>query len=175
MTRESASKTKILMEITAGEGAARPMGAVGIDESGQLFRKNEDGIYNFTFAYMGYTFAVRAEAEPGHTRMRIHALLGNVPYSAESPSLRVNMMAVAEAAGRALGGRIHVNREQRVLYFDEFHFDETLTPQALMTKSVAFLLSAKPYLEILNLIASATRAIDGLLPPPADDAAEAPA
>jgi len=168
---DSATKTKAILEATDGIG--RPLGSVGIDETGQIFRKNEDGVYNFSFMYQGYQFAVRAEAEPGNTRMRIHAILGHLPYTAESAELRVNMQAIVHEAGRALGGRIHVDGEQRVLLLDEFLFQETLTPNALLSKTVAFLLSAKPYLELLGLIASATQAVHALLPPPDESDDEA--
>jgi hypothetical protein len=52
------------------------------------------------------------------------------------------------------------------MFFDEFNFDETLTPNSLLTKTVAFLLSAKPYLELLSLIAGASKELHALLPEP---------
>jgi len=93
-------------------------------------------------------------------------VLGHLPYTAEAPDLRTNMRAVVHEAGRALGGRISITQEQRILFLDEFNFDETLTPQSLLTKTVAFLLSAKPYLELLALIAGASKAVYALLPAP---------
>lgn len=165
-TTSSAEKTKALVDAAGNPAAAMPLGAMGLDGDGQLVRKNDDGLIEFTFRYMGYQFAVRAEVATGHTRMRIHAVLGHLPYTAEAPELRSNMRAVVHEAGRALGGRIHINQVQRILYLDEFNFDETLTPTSLLTKTVAFLLSAKPYLELLSLIAGANRAVYALLPAP---------
>ena len=162
----SAEKTKALVNAAGDSGASLPLGAVRLDEAGQLVRKNHDGQIEFTFQYMGYQFAVKAEVETGHTRMRIHAVLGHLPYTAEAPELRHNMRAVVLEAGRALGGRIHINGEQRILFLDEFNFDETLTPTSLLSKTVAFLLSAKPYLELLSMIAGASKAIYALLPAP---------
>ncbi|MEQ9555284.1 MAG: hypothetical protein RIG67_05910 [Rhodospirillales bacterium] len=165
-TASSAEKTKALVDAAGNPAAAMPLGSMGLDGDGQLVRKNDDGLVEFTFSYMGYQFAVRAEVEPGHTRMRIHAVLGHLPYTAEAPELRSNMRAVVHEAGRALGGRITITREQRILFFDEFNFNETLTPSSLLTKTVAFLLSAKPYLELLALIAGASKAVYALLPAP---------
>lgn len=156
--QESAKKTKALLDATDGSGEALPMGAMGIGEDGVLFRKNSDGVYNFTFGYLGYQFAVRAEATPGSTRMRLHAVLGHLPYTAESKEMRANVLAVVSTAEAALGGRIYVNPQQRVMLLEEFHFDETLTPNSLLTKTVAFLLTAKPYLELLQLLGGATAA-----------------
>ena len=163
---QSAEKTKALVDAAGDPSLALPLGAMGLNADGELVRKNDDGIIEFTFSYMGYQFAVRAEAEPGHTRMRIHAVLGHLPYTAEAPELRTNMRAVVGEAGRALGGRIHINQQQRIMFFDEFNFDETLTPNSLLTKTVAFLLSAKPYLELLSLIAGASKELYALLPEP---------
>jgi hypothetical protein len=162
----SAEKTKALVDAAGNPDATLPLGAVGLDEDGQLITKNSDGQIDFTFKYMGYQFAVRADVAPGHTRMRIHAVLGHLPYTAEARELRANMRAVVHEAGRALGGRIHINQEQRILFLDEFNFDETLTPNSLLTKTVAFLLSAKPYLDLLSLIAGASKAVYALLPSP---------
>ncbi|MEQ8229556.1 MAG: hypothetical protein RIA64_15840 [Rhodospirillales bacterium] len=160
----TAEKTKALVDAAGNPAASMPLGAMGLDAEGQLIRKNDDGLIEFTFRYMGYQFAVRAEVEPGHTRMRIHAVLGHLPYTAEAGDLRSNMRAVVLAAENALGGRIHINQEQRILFLDEFNFDETLTPNSLLTKTVVFLLSAKPYLELLALIAGASKAVYALLP-----------
>lgn len=165
-TASSAEKTKALVDAAGNPASAMPLGAIGLDGDGQLVRKNDDGLIEFTFSYMGYQFAVRAEVETGHTRMRIHAVLGHLPYTAEARELRSNMQAVVHEAGRVLGGRIHINQVQRILFLDEFKFDETLTPNSLLTKTVAFLLSAKPYLELLSLIAGANRAVYALLPAP---------
>ncbi|PIW27174.1 MAG: hypothetical protein COW30_11245 [Rhodospirillales bacterium CG15_BIG_FIL_POST_REV_8_21_14_020_66_15] len=162
----SAEKTKALLTAAGDPSKTMPLGAMGLDQQGQLVRKNDDGLVEFTFRYMGYQFAVRAEVHPGHTRMRIHAVLGHLPYTAEARELRTNMRAVVHEAGRALGGRIHINPEQRILFLDEFNFDETLTPGSLLTKTVAFLLSAKPYLELLSLIAGASKAVYAMLPAP---------
>jgi len=163
---EQASKTKALMEAAEDGVEGLPIGAMGIDETGRLFRKNDDGIYNFTFAYMGYQFAVRAEAKPGRTRMRVHAFLGHLPYTAESRYLRANVRAVVESAGAALGGRIQINGQQRILLIDEFNFDQTLTPASLLTKTVTFLLQAKPYLDLLRFLGGANEAALALLPAP---------
>lgn len=166
MVTEQASKTKALVDSARNGVETLPIGAMGIDEAGHLFRKNDDGIYNFTFSYMGYQFAVRAEAAPGHTRMRIHAFLGHLPYTAESKDMRANVRAVVEVAGAALGGRIHINGNQRILLLDEFNFDQTLTPSSLLTKTVAFLLQARPYLDLLRLLGGANEAALALLPAP---------
>lgn len=155
MARDPIETAKVLADLSGDQSKALPVGAVGFDEHGQLTRKKHDGQYDFQFAYMGYQFAVRAETEPDHTRMRVHAFLGHLPYTAESPELRINLRAVVVAAGQALGGRIHVTRKQRVMFFDEFNFDETLTPTSLLSKTVAFLLAAKPYFELMQLISAA--------------------
>ena len=95
---QSAEKTKALVDAAGDPSRALPLGAMGLNADGELVRKNDDGIIEFTFSYMGYQFAVRAEAEPGHTRMRIHAVLGHLPYTAEAPELRTNMRAVVGEA-----------------------------------------------------------------------------
>ncbi len=70
----------------------RPAGigvrSLAVDGQGRLARKPESTPLDFTFAYRGFLFAVRAESDDQNGRMRFHAHLGNLPYSAESSDKR---------------------------------------------------------------------------------------
>lgn len=113
---------------------------------------------HFSFEFMGCLFAARAEADETGCRVRIHANLGHLPYSSESRNLRTNIGAIILAANSALDGRMQLTREQRILLFNDVHLNEPLTPTMFMTRTVRFLVKAKPFLElIVPLIESPTK------------------
>jgi hypothetical protein len=81
--------------------------------------------------------------------MRFHANLGHIPFTSESRSNREHVVSIVNVAGTMLGGKVKVSPEQRILLVDEFWFDEPLTPNLLLTKTVQLLIRAKPYLMLL--------------------------
>ena len=133
------------------DGRRRGIGvrSLAVDGQGRLARKPDSTRLEFTFEYRGFLFAVRTESNDHSGHMRFHAHLGNLPYSAESSAKRANALAIVAAAGRALGGRVQTTREQRILLFEETHFEEPLTPVVLMSSTVRLLLDVQPFLELL--------------------------
>ncbi len=92
---------------------------------------------------------MRTESNDHSGHRRFDADLGTPPYSAESLAKRADALAIAAAAGRALGGRVLTTREQRILLFEEMRFAEPLTPVVLMSGTVRLLLEVQPFLELL--------------------------
>lgn len=109
----------------------------------------EDGV-NFSFEYGGFLFAVRAFAEQQNTQIRLHAKLGNLPYTAENAIARSHAMTVLKSASRALGGRVSLTPQQRIMLREDITIDEPLTPVMLMSRTAELLVMAKPYLELLT-------------------------
>lgn len=105
---------------------------------------------DFTFEYMGFLFAAKAEGKAGQSFIRVHANLGHLPYSSESRNLRANIGAIILAANSALDGRMQLTREQRILLFNDVELDEPLTPEMFMMRTVRFLAKAKPFLDLIQ-------------------------
>ena len=142
-------KTRDLVELVDTGDAGLGLRSVSVDGSGRLKRMSETGILGFTFEYLGFTFAVRAETSDTSGRLRVHADLGHLPYTAEAPFERANVWAIVSAAARALGGRLQLARTQQILLIEDFYFDEPLTPILLLASTTRLLLEVKPYLELL--------------------------
>lgn len=135
--------TKNLLQLTDS-------GDIGLDRAAVLAgRSGGDGL-RFTFEYGGFLFGVRARAQHQTTEMRFHANLGSLPYTAEDPQARHDAMAVLRSAGRALGGRVVMTPEQRVMLRETVTLDEPFTPVLLMSRAAKLLVVAKPYLELLG-------------------------
>ncbi len=156
MTRNPVQTTKALVEV--GDSSNLSVGAFGIDGEGRLVRKKETHRYDFQFSYLGFSFAVRADVSEPQTRMKLNGMLGHMPYTSEAPDIRANINAILATAIARLGGRIGLTQDQRILLRDEFVFDGALTPNNLLSKTVEFLLHAKPYLELVRMLASAADA-----------------
>ena len=125
-------------------------GSLGLDQTASLTGKSSDDGLRFSFEYSGFLFAVRAAAGQQNTSIRFHANLGNMPYTAENPYARRHAMAVLRSAGRALGGRVVLTPEQRILLHESLVIDEPFTPVMLMSRTAKLLVMAKPYLELLS-------------------------
>ncbi|MFQ5617992.1 MAG: hypothetical protein ACE5FR_03385, partial [Rhodospirillales bacterium] len=123
--------------------------SLAVDGQGRLARKPDSTRLEFTFEYRGILFAVRTESNDHGGRMQFHADLGNLPYTAETRARRADALAIAAAAGRALGGRVRTTREQRILLFEDMRFEEPLTPVVLMSRAVRLVLEAQPFLALL--------------------------
>ena len=122
--------------------ATTELGEPGLTGVKSLTGANDDDGLNFSFEYGGFLFAVRASAKQQNTLIRLHANLGNMPYTAENATARHHAMAVLRSASQALGGRVSLTPEQQILLREEISIDEPLTP--------VLLVMAKPYLELLT-------------------------
>ncbi len=61
-------------------------------------------------------------------------------------------LAGLAAASRALGGRVQLTPERRILLLEEMRCEEPLTPMVLMSNTVRLLLEAQPFLELLTQV-----------------------
>ncbi len=125
-------------------------GVIGLDKASTLAGKGHDDGLRFSFEYGGFLFAVHAVAGQQSTKMRFHANLGSLPYTAENPHDRAHAMAVLRSASKALGGRVQLTPRQRILLQENITISEPFTPVLLMSRAAKLLVMAKPYLELLS-------------------------
>ncbi len=149
---DSARTATDLVEFVDGRPAGIGVRSLAVDGHGRLAGKPDSVPLDFTFRYRGILFAVRAESEEHGGRMQFHAHLGNLPYSAESRAKRADALAIIAAAGRALGGRVQLTPEQRILLLEEMRCEEPPTPMVLMSSTGRLLLEAQPFLELLTQV-----------------------
>jgi hypothetical protein len=143
---EMADKGNVTKNLLATTEAGEP-GLAGLKS---LTGAGGDEGVNFSFEYGGFLFAVRAFAEQQNTQIRLHANLGNLSYTAENAIARSHAMTVLKSASRALGGRVPLTPQQRIMLREDISIDEPLTPVMLMSRTAELLVVAKPYLELLT-------------------------
>ncbi len=146
MSENAANKTKTFIE-SVNSNNDRPIGLVKATELAGKGNKLE-----FTFEYLGFLFAVKAGTDGQKTNMRVHANLGNVPYTVEGPSRRATTMEILGAATGHMGGRVKITPQQRIMLFEDYVFDEPLTPVLILTKTTQLMLRAKPFLQLMSRV-----------------------
>lgn len=134
-----------------------PLHRLGKDAEGRVILRERKGPVRFEFTYLGQTVHGEIEDSETHSRLRLRAELGRVPYSAESKDWRQNVLAIVEAANEALKGAVRVTPDQRIV---AVYDDELLSPMsgAMMIGAIAqFLIHIRPYLELVLMIAPRVR------------------
>lgn len=143
MSDTAAVNTKNLVETMEGS-ADQPLGLM---KAKQIAGKSES--FEFSFEYLEFLFAVKASADGDKTNMQVHANLGYVPYTVEGANRRVTAMEILGAAVEHMGGRVKISPQQRILLYEDYVFDEPLTPIMILTKATTFMLRAKPFLQVM--------------------------
>lgn len=124
----------------------------------------------FNFSYAGLPF--HAEVEQGPTpSVSLTARLAPLPYSAESPELRVRILELIRDSGRMRRGRLVMDRKRELWLVGKAEAGVVASPVSILAATVAVILDMKPYLETM------TRLFDqfhkGNAGPASEDEAEA--
>ncbi|NVK18930.1 MAG: hypothetical protein HWE30_09560 [Methylocystaceae bacterium] len=113
---------------------------------------------DFMVQYKGYWFAVHADQVGTQALLRVHGIIGNLPFSYQSSFARNNIMAVVSRASRAIKGKVRVDDQQRILLIDEVRVEGSLSPKLILAETTKVLLKLKPYLELVNTLRPPTSA-----------------
>lgn len=116
-------------------------------------REGQDGqervpTLDFTFSYHAILFKGRYEAVEGGAGLWLEAVLGPVPFSAESPVGRAALLAVVAAADRHLGGALQI-RAGRIVVERAETVVPPLSAVSLVVAIVRALAPVKPYLDLV--------------------------
>ncbi len=146
MPATSAENTRSLID-NVDKNSNEPLGLIKAQELA-----GKGNAFEFTFQYMDFLFAVKAQGEGDRTKMQIHANLGYVPYTVEGITRRVTAMDILGAATEHMGGRVKISPQQRIMLYEDFDFDEPLTPVLILTKVTMLMLRAKPFLTLMSRV-----------------------
>lgn len=119
-----------------------------------LFGSTGAGAISFCFAFRDVPFSCTAERQDGRPVLALVGDFGALPYSAESPERRRSVQTVLAAAQRRSGLEWKVTPTQTIAVKGGITLDLPLTPKALVVGTVAVLLRARPYIDLLVEILS---------------------
>lgn len=123
-----------------------------ITENDELKLSEEKADVTCMVQYLGCWFAIHADEDEKGGQIRIHAILGYLPYSYVSPFARNNIKAVVKAAGKKLGGRVFFDNKQRIIFAERIRTKGLMTPELIVTEATKTMLRLKPYLELVNML-----------------------
>lgn len=146
------SKAKSLVELSSSTKGELSVTDRFSTEDGQIVHDSCKTDIEFMVQYQGYWFAVHVDQLGTYSKLRIHGSMGRLPYSYESAFSRTNVMAVVRAAGKALGGTVRVDENQRIILIETLTFPGRLSPKVVIAETAKVLLRVKPYLQLVSTL-----------------------
>ncbi len=101
------------------------------------------------FTVDGLSFNVAVTFDGTESVCQILAEVGHVPYTAQSPDRRRNILALLRGLHGVKHIKFLVQEGQKILLFSESRLDGHATPEDLIHQTVLVLQEARPFLKIL--------------------------
>lgn len=123
---------------------------IKLTEEGYLAIFKEPPPSQFHFVYKGIPFygAVMGDEE-GH-ELSLWGELGYIPFSAQSPRLRQNVLEIMRAARKLPYARMVQEPGQKILVLWQSSIPNPLTPEAMVTEIVRFILESRAFVQLLG-------------------------
>lgn len=146
----SASRNSLLeaVESLLSEGRPLEVGAFELTADGKLRRRETGTPLVFSFDFRGIFIDVEVTTEVGG-KVTLHATLGSVPYSVESPKARRAIRSIVAVAGKQPRGRLYFGDDQSLRLEASAEPPTPCTPAAVVATITAVLLDFIPILDIL--------------------------
>ena len=95
-------------------------------------------------------YHVSTEPAGDGSRFRIWAELGWVPYTAQSPQRRRDVLAILRATQHLERSCFVLDGGQKILVIGESHVDEHIDVTGVVYETIQFLQEVRPYLRLLS-------------------------
>ena len=145
-----ASMSKAKTFTLGGKPLPADIHTVWTEDSGQSLAVG-DGITLYDFAFRDIRFAGRLEQADGCAHVKLVGDLGPMPYSAESPSARIGLARIVEAANAHLGDTHFRISQGRILLGNDLEIPAPVDATRLVTAMAKFLVPTLPYLELIAI------------------------
>ncbi len=97
----------------------------------------------------GLPFSIAVSFDGETSRSQVWAEIGHIPYTAQSPERRRQLLAILRGIQDRRGTRFLVQEGQKILLFSEAEFEGQATPEDLIHQTVVALQQARPFLHLL--------------------------
>ena len=132
--------------------AALPLrlGTVHINADGLLGIASTPAPSKQQFVIDDVLYHVSIDPAGDGSRFRIWAELGWVPYTAQSPQRRRDVLAILRATQHLERSCFVLDEGQKILVIGESHVDEHIDVTGVVFETLLFLQEVRPYLRILS-------------------------
>lgn len=105
----------------------------------------------FTFQFDGVLFQASHTVGEGKIRLRIGAILGYMPYSAESAQRRRIVLRILEGSGSSkTTAKFGINADNQIVVRGEFLVDDIDPADFVFVPAVTFLRDAMPFIRLIG-------------------------
>ncbi len=150
---------------------------IKLTDEGYLAIFKEPPPSQFHFVYKGIPFYGTVMGDEAGHELSLWGELGYIPFSAQSPRLRQNVLEIMRAARNLPHARMVQEPGQKILILWQSSIPNPLTPEAMVTEIVRFILESRAFVQLLGdyLAPPAIRAEVAAYGAVADEPGEAPA
>lgn len=149
MSSISASSVCRILGQLGDNGLALPLAPLEFGPDGPILAPLRESI-SFAFVFAGVPFEARGRlCKGGDMALELGGDVSHVPYSAESRQERQRVQDLVAAASRLSAGGFRLTVSQRIRLEGHLTVNPPITPAAIITALMGFLLEAKPYLDQL--------------------------
>lgn len=151
MPKMLASKLRTISSL-AESRSALPLGlkSLEVTDEGVLSLPTELPPSQHQFVVDGVRFNVALAPAGGRVDAQFWAEAGHVPYTAQNPKGRTDVLQILRAGRSLPGARFVVDRSNRVLVVAEAAIAGSVTPESLLVETVMVLHRIRPYLTLLG-------------------------
>ncbi len=145
------------IDVLTGQPVPFPLKALVVDASGRIARRDNSDVV-FSFSVVGTEFRACARSGADGVQLAIEADLAQLPFSAESPAARRELVRLATES-RLAHGRLVVVDQRQLALSTRIDVPAPAAPVDVIAGLVAMVLELRPYLtRIAELLAGAVPA-----------------
>lgn len=125
------------------------VGRLEITEDGSVRERTSGEPLRFAFTYRGVDFAAEL-GDADDSRLHVSALLGRLPFTAESPIGRRAICDLIAKAGRFADGSLGLTENHEIVLIGDKQPPTPRTPVSIMATVAALILEMRPRLDFVS-------------------------
>lgn len=147
----SAARLQVMQSLADVSGTSLPLdpGTIFLTPEGVLGIAKPPRPAKLHFFADGLPFNVAVSFDGESSICQVWAEIGHIPYTAQAPDRRRQLLAVLRAIQGLRHVQFLVQGGQKILLFSEQRLDGQATPEDLIHQTVLAIQEARPYLRIL--------------------------
>ena len=127
-----------------------PLNALRISAGGELVVQDPAPPSRFVFRFAGMVFTQILTPRPDGFHCRLHAQLGQIPFTAQDPSLRATLLTILKGVRGNGVAHFLVGQSQSIWIIADLEGNETPTPEVVLLETARLLHVVRPYVEMLR-------------------------
>ena len=137
------------LKLVAKQALPLEVGRLELDDNGTVRERDNAEPLRFAFAYRGFEFNAELE-EAEDSTLHLSAVLGRLPFTAESPIGRRAISELIAKAGQFTCGSLGLTDDQEIVLVGNKQPPSPRTPVSIMATVTALILEMRPRLDFVQ-------------------------